>query len=94
MENRQLTHKLNILETLLFSDTKLTATDFGYVSNANQYLAELENQGLITSVWGVKGKARVKLRYVANKQKIRASKYLEMQKSKMKKVINDKENLK
>ncbi len=94
MENRQLTHKLNILETLLFSDTKLTATDFGYVSNANQYLAELENQGLITSIWGVKGKARVKLRYVANKQKIRASKYLEMQKSKMKKVINDKENLK
>lgn len=94
MENRQLTHKLNILETLLFSDTKLTATDFGYVSNANQYLAELENQGLITSVWGVKGKARVKLRFVANRQKLRASKYLEMQKTKMKKVINDKENLK
>lgn len=94
MENRQLTHKLNILETLLFSDTKLTATDFGYVSNANQYLAELENQGLITSVWGLKGKARVKLRFVANRQKLRASKYLEMQKTKMKKVINDKENLK
>ena len=89
MEHRKLTHKLNILEILLFSDTRLTATDFGYVSNANQYLAELENQGLITSVWGLKGKARVKLRYVANKQKLRASKYLEMQKARMNKSAND-----
>lgn len=94
MENRKLTHKLNILETLLFSDTRLTATDFGYVSNANQYLAELENQGLITSVWGLKGKARVKLRFVANKQKLRASNYLEMQKARIKKSANDKENSK
>ena len=94
MEHRRLTHKLNILEILLFSDTRLTATDFGYVSNANQYLAELENQGLITSVWSLKGTARVKLRYVANKQKIRASNYLEMQKAKMKKSANDKENSK
>lgn len=91
MEHRQLTHKLNILETLLFSDTRLTATDFGYVSNANQYLAELENQGLITSIWGLKGKARVKLRFVANKQKLKASRYLEMQKSKMKINANDRE---
>ena len=89
MEHRRLTHKLNILEILLFSDTRLTATDFGYVSNANQYLSELENQGLITSVWSLKGTARVKLRYVANKQKIRASNYLEMQKAKMKKSAND-----
>ena len=94
MEHRRLTHKLNILETLLFSDIRLTATDFGYISNPNQYFAELENQGLITSVWSLKGTARVKLRYVANKQKIRASNYLEMQKAKMKKSANDMENSK
>ena len=94
MEHRRLTHKLNILETLLFSDIRLTATDFGYISNPNQYFAELENQGLITSVWGLKGKARVKLRYIANKKKIRASNYLEMQKTKKKKSANDKENSK
>jgi len=74
---KKLSHKLHILKTLLHSDVKLTATDFSYVSNANQYFCELENEDLITSEWGKKGDARVKLRFVAPHQLQDAKDYLE-----------------
>lgn len=71
------THKYTILEKLYKTGLKLTATDFHYISNANQFMVELENQNLITSEWGVKGEARVKLRFVNSKQMKRAKAYLE-----------------
>jgi len=70
-------HKYNLLKTLNRTGLKLTATDFSHISNANQYFVELENQNLITSEWGRKGKAKVKLRFVADHQKEDAKKYLE-----------------
>ena len=73
---KTLTHKLHILETLFNSDVKLTATDFSYVSNANQYFCELELQGLMKSEWGKKGKSRVKLRYVPNELREKVRKFL------------------
>lgn len=71
------THKYHLLKKLYETELKLTATDFSYVSNANQYFVELENQGFITSEWGRKGKAKVKLRFVGLDQKERAKKYLD-----------------
>ena len=69
-------HKYNLLKRLYDTELKLTATDFSYVSNANQYFVELEHQDLITSEWGRKGKAKVKLRYVAKGQRKRVKMYL------------------
>jgi len=74
---RNLSHKLHILKTLLESDVKLTATDFSYISNANQYFCELEAQKLIKSKWGKKGKAKVKLRFIPSELREKAKKYLE-----------------
>jgi len=71
------THKLRILKRLQDSGDKLTATDFYYVSNANQYFCELEDEDLITSEWGIKGGSRVKLRYIAEHQKGRVEEYLD-----------------
>ena len=69
-------HKYNLLKTLYETGLKLTATDFSHVSNANQYFVELEHQDLITSEWGKKGKAKVKLRFVSEAQRERALRYL------------------
>lgn len=71
------THKYRLLKKLYDTELKLTATDFSYVSNANQFFVELENQGLITSEWGKKGKAKVKLRFVDERQRTKAKKYLD-----------------
>lgn len=71
------THKYHLLKKLYDTELKLTATDFSYVSNANQYFVELENQGLITSEWGKKGKAKVKLRFVDTAQRQKVKKYLD-----------------
>jgi len=71
------THKLNILKVLFDTKLKLTATDFSYVSNANQYFVELENQGLITSEWSYKGKAKVKKRFIAPSQRIKAKRFID-----------------
>ena len=84
METQKLTHKYNILKILFETGLKLTATDFSYVSNANQYFVELENQGLINSEWGKKGKSKVKLRFVSKKQREKAKKYLEIIKNQQK----------
>lgn len=70
-------HKRNILKKLYDTGLKLTATDFSYVSNANQYFVELEAQDLITSIWGKKGKAKVKLRFIDTYQIERVKKYLD-----------------
>jgi hypothetical protein len=78
MSPSRLSHKLSILKILYTTGSKLTATDFAYVSNANQYFVELERQGLITSEWGFKGKAKVKLRFIANIQLSKVEKYLSM----------------
>jgi hypothetical protein len=72
----RLTHKLQILHTLHSTSLKLTATDFSYVSNANQYFVELEHQGLITSEWGIRGKAKVKLRFIADEQMKKVEQHL------------------
>ena len=70
-------HKYNLLKKLYDTGLKLTATDFSHVSNANQYFVELEHQDLITSEWGRKGKAKVKLRFIAGHQLKRVKKYLD-----------------
>lgn len=62
------THKIQILEIILSEGAK-TATDFSHVSNANQYFVELEKMGILFSYWGVKGKAKVKYRDIANRHK-------------------------
>lgn len=67
MMNSQ-THKIHILETILREGQK-TATDFSYVSNANQYFCELEKMGILFSFWGYKGKTKVKYRDIANRHK-------------------------
>ncbi len=71
------THKYNLLKRLYDTELRLTATDFSHVSNANQYFVELEHQDLITSEWGKKGNAKVKLRFVGEDQKERVEKYLD-----------------
>lgn len=62
------THMLRIVEVIL-CDGDRTATDFSYVSNANQYFVALEKMGILYSYWGYKGKARVKYRAIANHAK-------------------------
>jgi len=74
-------HKYNLLKKLYDTGLKLTATDFSHISNANQYFVELEQQELISSEWGKKGKSRVKLRFIAEEQKERAERYLNVMSS-------------
>ena len=72
-------HKCRIIETLLRGGVK-TATDFSFVSNANQYFVELEKVGIIKSEYGIKGRARVKFRTIDDKDK--ALKFLEKRSAK------------
>ena len=76
METKKLTHKYNILKILYDTGLKLTATDFSYVSNANQYFVELENQGLITSELIPNSKSGTKIRFVSEEQRVKVKKYL------------------
>jgi hypothetical protein len=71
-----LSHKVGILKRLHQEKAMLTATDFGFISNPNQYFVELENLGLIKSEWGLKGNARVKLRFIEPQQNPKVVKYL------------------
>lgn len=59
------THMFRILE-IIINDGDKTATDFSYISNANQYFVTLEKMGILYSYWVYKGKARVKYRSIAN----------------------------
>ena len=74
-------HKYNLLKKLYDTGLTLTATDFSHISNANQYFVELEQQELISSEWGKKGKSRVKLRFITEEQKKRAERYLNVMSS-------------
>lgn len=69
-------HAKTILKELHKTKSKLTATDFSYISNPNQYFCELEDAGLIVSEWGEKGSARVKLRYINNSNIAKVEKVL------------------
>lgn len=62
-------HAYNILKRLFLNGERLTATDLSHCSNSNQYFCMLENLGLITSEWGLKGKAKVKYRYLTQNQR-------------------------
>ena len=73
-----MTHKLRILGLLYKSELKLTATDFHYISNANQYFCELEHQGFIKSEYGKLGKAKVKFRFIPNELRPKAERYLKL----------------
>ena len=69
-------HAKAILKELHKTKGRLTATDFNYISNPNQYFCELEDAGLITSEWGTKGDSRVKLRFINNTQLVKVEKVL------------------
>jgi len=71
-----ISHKLGILKKLYQGKEKLTATDLSQISNPNQYFCTLENLGLITSEWGLKGNARVKYRFIEPQQNSKVVKYL------------------
>ena len=75
------THKLNILKKLYETGLHLTATDFK-ASNANQYLRELESQGLVIRYWvRNEGETPFKLAYVSDETREKATKYLNAFKS-------------
>lgn len=62
------THKCHIVKTILTKGEK-TATDFHYISNANQYFCDLVKDGILKDRWGFKGNARVKFRGIADRKK-------------------------
>ncbi|MDR0467542.1 MAG: hypothetical protein LBG67_01680 [Campylobacteraceae bacterium] len=73
---KEKTHKIDILRRLYVGGEKLTATDFSYISNPNQYFVALENEGFTISEWGHKGKARVKYRFIPLNQREKVNKFL------------------
>jgi len=84
---RAKSHKCHIVKMILEHGQK-TATNFHFISNANQYFAELENVGILKSEWGKLGGARVKFRTIADKEK--ALNFLEGCSAKtQKKIISD-----
>ncbi len=68
--------KLQILKKLYETNLRLTATDFR-ISNANQFLIELESQKLIERYW-VRNEEETpfKLAYVSDETREKAMKYL------------------
>ena len=69
-------HKHTILKKLYDTGLHLTATDF-YVSNANQFLCELESQELIKRYkMKRKNMSPFKLAYIPDEFKERVEKYL------------------
>lgn len=56
------THKKRLIEMMLEKHT--TSALVHGMSNPNQYFCELEKEGFCKSVWGFKGKARVKFRFI------------------------------
>ncbi|MCX6072728.1 MAG: hypothetical protein NTY39_00205 [Campylobacterales bacterium] len=78
------THKAKILSTIMQSGAK-TAANFN-ISNGNQYMIELEKEGIIYSYWMQDGKKRFKLRDIFNHTKANAflKKYRESQQDQVK----------
>jgi len=88
MTTKKTTHKINILKVLLETQERLTATDFHYISNANQYFAPLDYQGLIKSEWGFKGDAKVKFRFVTDDTREKAIQFLKSHSTNGSKRVN------
>ena len=61
-------HKITIV-TALMHGGEMTATDFGFISNPNQYFCDLEKSGILKSREGTRGSARVKLRSIDDHSK-------------------------
>jgi len=72
----KINHKAYLLERLL-SGERLTASQVTQISNSNQYFVELEEEGLITSEWGMLGTSKVKWRFILSEQKDKASKVMQ-----------------
>ena len=72
--NRSETHK-RFLVRLMLEKGEVTASQIPF-SNANQYFCELEKECICKSRWGLKGKARVKFRFIPNDMIEKALKYI------------------
>lgn len=74
---KKATRKITILQTLYETGLHLTAADFN-ISNANQFLGQLESQELVKRYWvREEGIKPFKLAYVSNENMTKAKKYLE-----------------
>ena len=72
--NRSETHKI-FLVRLMLEKGEVTASQIPF-SNANQYFCELEKEGICKSRWGLKGKARVKFRFIPVDKIEKAKRYI------------------
>jgi hypothetical protein len=61
-------HERHIVEVIFNTGAK-TATDFSYISNANQYFCNLVDKGILKSTWVKLGDATVKMRSIDNREK-------------------------
>lgn len=69
------THKKRLIEEMLKRDD-VTCCTVTHIANANQYFCELEKEGICKSRWGLKGKARVKFRFIPVDKIEKALKYI------------------
>ena len=68
------THKKALVK-LMLEKGEITACQIPF-SNANQYFCELEKEGICKSKWGLKGKARVKFRFIPVDKIEKAKRYI------------------
>ena len=68
------THKKALVK-LMLEKGEITACQIPF-SNANQYFCELEKEGICKSKWGLKGKARVKFRFIPVDKIEKAKKFI------------------
>lgn len=66
---RGLSHKIHIVKRLINEGGELTATDFHYISNANQYFCDLVEMKILKNRWGYKGDAKMKFRSIDDQEK-------------------------
>jgi len=69
------THKRRLILEMLSRDD-VTCCTVTHIANANQYFCELEKEGYCKSRWGLKGKARVKFRFIPVDKIEKAKKYI------------------
>lgn len=69
------THKKRLIEEML-KRNDVTCCTVTHIANANQYFCELEKEGICASRWGLKGKARVKFRFIPVDKIEKALKYI------------------
>ena len=70
------THKKALVK-LMLEKGEITACQIPF-SNANQYFCELEKEGICKSKWGLKGKARVKFRFIPIDKIEKAKKFIDI----------------